>query len=152
VGTITQAAGKQGVQLERVQPKKRQRIPQAVEIGHIVADLLNEMYPDADWIHQTRDGVIDYLEKCIERFTSTPKPVNAPPITSGYDYRQRARTAEEIKAEMAAEEGSVSRAPSRLARYRERPEEVEIPEAEVAHPMEQPTQPVKPPKKTGWVV
>jgi len=107
-------------------------------------------FGQAEWIAQARDGLEVYLQRCIEQFSATPQPTNAAPIQTGADYRAFARTAEEIKETMAAEEAGVSAA-RRVPRYKERPDEVEIPENEIADPMAGRPAPA-PPQPKGWAL
>jgi hypothetical protein len=139
-------AGKTGQQLDRAAPKKAYRLPEARRAAAAAIEVLDHEFPGAQWLHQARDGLEQYLERCITQFAGTQQPTNAGPINSGSDYRAFARTAEEIKETMAAEEAAVSHAKS-VPRYREHPEEAEIPEAEIADPMKQPAP--KPAPK-GW--
>lgn len=141
------AAG-QGVAPRGAQPapKKAYRLPEARRAAAAAMDQLGADFPNAPWLHQARDGLELYLQRCIEQFSGTPQPSNAAPITNGADYREYARSAEEIKATMAAEEAAVSSARN-VPRYRERPDEVEIPEQELADPMQ--AQPAKP---KGWAL
>lgn len=134
VGPQKAAVGQTGQQLSRNTPKKSYRLPEARRAAEAAEQSLMQDFGDVEWIAQARDGLEVYLQRCIEQFSATPAPRNAPPITQGSDYRQFARSAEEIKETMAAEEGSVTRARN-VPRYRQRPDEVEIPEAEIADPM-----------------
>jgi hypothetical protein len=88
------------------------------------------------------------LQRCVEQLAGTPPPTNPGPIQAGSDYTHYARSAEEIKETMAAEEGAVSKAPRSIPRFREDPSEVEIPEGELADPIAK--QP--PPAKKGWIL
>ncbi len=70
---------------------------------------------DLPWLKQAQDGVVAFVQRCISQLGGNPGPqANAQPISSGADYNAPARTAEQIKAEPAANEGSVSRAPRRF--------------------------------------
>lgn len=142
-----------GQQRARATPKKGYRIPEVKRAAAAAADSLRQDFGEAEWIDQAVDGLEVYLQRCIESFSGTPTPQNAGPITHGSDYREFARSAQEIRETMAAEEGSTSRAPQRVPRYRQRPDEVEIPEGELADPVEQPAPP-PPPKKAGneWLL
>ena len=142
-----QTVGQTGQQLQRAQPKKAYRLPEARRAAAAAMESLEQDFEGADWLHQARDGLEVYLERCIVQFSATPKPANAGPISSGSDYKAFARSAEEIKETLAAEEGAVSKAKT-VPRYRERPDEVEIPEQEIADPMQKP--PTPPPASKVW--
>lgn len=127
-------------------PKKPYRLPEAREAAGAAMEVLSRHFPGCDWLHQANDGIELFVQRCIEQFGGTPQPTNAPPIASGADYRQFARSAEEIKETMAAEEAAVSAARN-VPRYKQRPDEVSIPDAEIADPM---TAAPKPPSPKGW--
>lgn len=144
-----------GVPLQRQQPARAQRSPEASACGAAVHAILLREFGGAEWLHQVQDGVELFVERCLEQFAGSAQPSNSGPISDGGDYRARARTAEEIKATMAAESAAVSAAPQRLGRFREDPREVQIPESEIVDPMsaQPPTtlQPrVNPKPSTGW--
>jgi hypothetical protein len=125
---------------ERAAPRKDYRLPEARRAGAAAAEALRKDFGDAEWIAQAVDGLELYLQRCIQQFSATPHPTNNSPIQAGSDYREFARSAEEIKETMAAEDAAVSRA-ARVPRYRERPDEVPIPETEIADPMQRPAPP-----------
>jgi hypothetical protein len=116
------------------------------------ADSLRQDFGDAEWIGQAMDGLELYLQRCVENFSATPTPQNNGPITDGGDYREYARSAQEIKETMAAEEGTTTRAPQRVPRYRQRPDEIEIPESELADPVQPPPRAEPPKPKGGWTL
>ena len=134
VGQTPAELGKTGVQLSRQQPRKRFRLPEVKDVGAAVRQVLEHHFRGVDWIDQAVDGAEQYIEKCIHQFSGTATPRNSGPIQHGSDYREYARSAEEIKETMAAEEGSVTPAPRQVPRYRQRPDEIEIPEREIADP------------------
>lgn len=134
VGQTQASLGKTGVQLQRQAPKKRYRLPEVKDAGEAIRQVLEHHFRGADWIDQAVDGAEVYLEKFIEQFAGTPAPRNGGPIQDGSDYRAYARTAAEIKETMAAEEQTVTSAPKNLPRYRQRPDEISIPEQEIADP------------------
>lgn len=140
--------GRTGVQLERATPKKAYRLPEARRAAAAAAASLAADFGNADWIHQAVEGLELYLERCIMQLSATTVTGNMPPISSGSDYRAFARSAQEIKETMAAEEAGVSAARN-VPRYRERPDEVPIPEAEVADPMRITQKPAEP---KGWAL
>ena len=118
-------------------------------------EVLEHHFPGAEWLTQVREGLEVYLERCIVQFAATPTPTNAGAISDGSDYRAFARTAEEIKETMAAEEAGVTAARN-VPRYRERPDEVDIPEAEIADPMKIGNPPTELPTNivpgSGWTL
>lgn len=67
---------------------------------------MGEDYP---WLKQIRDGVEVYVHRCMIQFAGGA-PQNGMAISSGADYVMPARTAEEIKQTIAAEQGSVTAA------------------------------------------
>lgn len=118
--------------------------------------MLDHLFPGAPWLHQAQDGIELLVHRCIEQFGNSPSPTNGEPIREGTDYRERARTASEIKATMAAEEAAVSAA-RHVPRYREDPYEIEIPESELADPLQPAKQPPAaksqpPAAKNGWLM
>ena len=154
-----QDLGRTGQQLPRATPKKALRPREVLEAGRVVREVLDHFFPGHDWLQQAQDGVETFLARCVEQFAGTPRPTNAGPIQAGTDYTHYARSAEEIKETMAAEEGVVSRAPRQVPRYRQAPEEIQIPESELADPLRQerpllaPSPPSKlppPPPKPKW--
>jgi hypothetical protein len=154
VGQTQQAAVTRphGAQLPRATPRGGWRLPQARDAGAAVRAVLERHHPKADWLHQVQDGVELFVQRCLEQFAQTPTPrENAAPIVAGSDYKAYARTAEEIKETMAAEEAAVSAAPQQVPRYREDPREVRIPETEIADPM-QPQPPTTVRGRDGWAL
>lgn len=141
--------------MQRAVTKKHYRLPEAREAATAALEVLERHFPDADWLKQVQDGLEVYLERCITQFSGTPAPRNAGPIQGGGDYNAFARSAEEIKETMAAEEGSVTRARN-VPRYRQQPDEVEIPEQELADPMRNrsgsASEPQQPPPARGWAL
>lgn len=114
--------------------------------------VLEHYFGGQEWLAQTKDGLELYLDRCIGQFAGVPAPINNAPISDGSDYREYARTAEEIKRTMAAEEAAVSAAKV-VPRYRQRPDEVEIPESELADPMRNRIVPASEPKQpNGWAL
>lgn len=97
-------------------------------------EVLEHYFAGQEWLAQARDGLELYLDRCIGQFAGMPAPINNSAITSGDDYREYARSAEEIKRTMAAEEAAVTPARN-VPRYRQKPDEVDIPEQEIADPM-----------------
>lgn len=84
--------------------------------GDAVADLIAQHYgDDCLWLDQVRDGVIGFVDRCVQTLNTAP-PVRATALADGAPYKERARTAEEIKATIAADERSVSKAPPRTRR------------------------------------
>lgn len=134
VGTPETPVGGTGEVRQRVAPKKPRRHPVVIRIGEMAAAELSEEFEGADWILQAQDGLEQFLMRCIEQFHGAPPPRNMGPIESGEDYTHYARTAEQIKQDIAAEEGSVSAAPKSLPRFRQDPREVAIPESSIQDP------------------
>lgn len=59
--------------------------------------------------------MVAFIQRCIVQLNGSPGPqANAQPLAEGAQYVERARTADEIKATPAANEGAVSRAPRRF--------------------------------------
>ncbi len=140
----------------RPAPRKPYRFPEAIQAAAAALEVLEHHFPGHPWLHQARDGIELVVQRCIEQLAGTPPPVNGTAISSGGDYRAFARSAAEIKETMAAEEAAVSAART-VPRYRDRPDEVSIPESELADPMKSggiytpaPQQPSSPPPKQGW--
>jgi hypothetical protein len=121
-----------------------------------VRAVLERHYGDASWLQQAQDGAELYAQRIIDQLASSSPPAeNAPPILNGQPVRfsQPPRTAQEIKAEMAAEEGTVSRAPGRNLVVNESvpPEEIDA-RGEVADPMRIRSAPAAPPKSDEWAL
>lgn len=96
------------------------------------------------------------MHRCIEQL-SGPMPRNAEPILNGQPtaFVMPPRTAEEIKRDMAAEEGAVSRAPGRNKVVNETVPMEEMEErGELADPMAAmpPAEPPPAAKPKGWLL
>lgn len=153
MGPSQAPVGQTGQVRDRNTVKKGYRFTEAREAAAAAMEVLEHHFEGHQWLEQAREGLELYIHRCIEQFAGTPQPSNHGPIQNGADYRAYARSAEEIKQTMAAEQGVVSRAPRQVPRYRQVPDEVEIPESEIADPMQQ-EQPAKPlPRKPdGWLL
>lgn len=123
-----------GVPRQRAVPRKGHRTREVLAAAHAATEVMAAAFPNADWLQQVQDGIEVFLMRCLEQFASSATPVNHGPIQQASDYRHFARTAEEIKEDIAAEEGAVSRAPRQVPRYRDDPNEIAIPEAELQDP------------------
>lgn len=73
---------------------------------------------DCMWLDQVRDGVVGFVDRCVQTLNTEP-PVRAQTLAAGAPYKERARTAEEIKATPASEERGVTKAPPRRMRTEE---------------------------------
>jgi hypothetical protein len=104
-------------------------------------------------LKQAKDGTVAFIQRCVNQLGGSPGPQqNAQPLRDGARYVERARTAEEIKATPAANEGHVSRAP---ARYRNDDDvDTVAGRGELADPVQQPAQPpqrrIITPDSKGW--
>ena len=129
----------------------------AVEAAQLVRDFLEKRIQATPGdLKQIQDGVEVFVHRCMVQF-STPRPINGSAITSGADYKMPARTAEEIKATIAAEQGAVTAA-KRGAKLTDTAEEIHAREglADPAAALEAPA-PVATPraavvKPEGWIL
>jgi hypothetical protein len=147
--------GRTGQQLDRNAPRKAYRLPEARKAAAAAMEVMEAEFRGAEWLVQVRDGIELFVQRCIEQFAATPTPSNASAIRDGSDYKAFARTAQEIKETMAAEEGAVTKARN-VPRYKQRPDEVDIPEQEIADPMKSggiyTPAPTTPPPAKGWAL
>jgi hypothetical protein len=100
-----------GQPVQRItKPVKQRHLGPAVEAANLVREFLSQRIQasEAD-LQQMQDGVEVFLHRCMVQF-STPRPQNGSAISDGADYRHPARTAEEIKQTIAAEQGAVTKA------------------------------------------
>lgn len=94
---------------------------------------------DLPWLKQAKDGTVAFIQRCVSQLGGPPPQANAQPLRDGATYVERARTAEEIKATPAANEGHVSRAP---ARYQNDDDvDTVAGRGELQDPVQQPTAP-----------
>lgn len=149
--TGQQAVGKTGQQLPPPVAVRRRRAPEAQHVAQLVGEYLVNRFGDEEWIAQAADGVEILIQRCIEQFLGRPTPQNAGPIVSGSDYTHLPRTAEEIKETMAAEQHHASAA-RRVPRYRVTPDEIHIPEEELADPMQHRAPTIATPEKKDWLL
>ena len=91
--------------------QRRQHLPEATAAAEAVARALNELHPNAPWIHQVCDGVIRLVEQSMRQLAHAGPGRNAQPFIPGQPnfYAAPARTAAEVQAERAADERQVSR-------------------------------------------
>lgn len=130
----------------------------AVEAGQLVREYLEKNIKASDTeFQQMQDGVELFIHKCLVAF-STPTPQNGQAISSGADYRHPARTAQEIKQTIAAEQGTVTAAKKGFkltddAELIAQREGLADPAAaiEPAAPA-QPPPPASPVKPEGWII
>lgn len=105
----------------------------------MVAQVVLDHYGEVPWLKQCQDGVVAFVTMCVRQLGENPGPqANAQPLAAGAQYNQPARTAEEIKATPAANEGTVSRAPRQFRT--EDPVETVDRRGELADPVQQPQQ------------
>lgn len=147
--------GNTGQPRSRAVVRKSRRHEGVIEAAQSAIEVMDHFFPGSPWLEQVRDGLETYLQRCLEQFATSVAPTrNNAPIADGRDYREFARSAEEIKQDMAAEEAAVSAAPRRVPRYRERPDEIQIPESELSDPVA--PRPQQEPKKIikpdGWAL
>ena len=77
-----------------------------------MVDLLSQSFPDVPWMQQMSDMIEGAVDRALRTFLQQPAPAtNNGPIGSAADYRMPARTADQIKADIAAHEGSTAPAP-----------------------------------------
>lgn len=100
--------------------------------GDAVAALIAQHFgKDCLWLDQVRDGVVGFVDRCVQTLNTEP-PVRAQALAAGAPYRERARTAEEIKATPASDERAVTKAPPRRMRTEEHMEiETVMPDPDV---------------------
>lgn len=107
--------------------KRKQHLPEATAAAEAVARTLNDLHPDAPWIHQVCDGVIRLVEMSMRQLAGRPGPArNAQPFAEGQpnSYQEPARTTqEEIDAAPAAMPGRWQRALAERESKQEEPHE-----------------------------
>lgn len=98
---------------------------------------MEDYYAGAPWLQQAQDGVAAFIQQCFDQLGQSAPPIaNAQPLSNGAQYHERARTAQEIKESIAAEERGVSRAPKHFKT--EDPVEVVDERGELADPVSPP--------------
>jgi hypothetical protein len=75
--------------------------------------LINHYGADAPFLQQVQDGVEGFVHRCIEQLNSPGPTGNALPIQQGTDYRMPARTAQQLRQDVAADERAVKPAPGK---------------------------------------
>ena len=86
-----------------------------------------------------------FVTRCVQQLGGAPPATNATPLGEGSGYVLPARTADEIRATPAANEGAVSRAPRRFRT--DDPVETVDGRGELSDPVQRPRQAPPPPQR-----
>ncbi len=86
----------------RTKIPRQQHLPEATAAANAAGRVLVEKYGEAPWILQAMEVVRGGIENCIRQLSGTAVPHNNASFNEGARYVHPARSADEIKADMAA--------------------------------------------------